>query len=69
MRCEEIPILSRETKRNPLSPFPEDRKFITLTSSKGDGMKSHDLYNLVLDISEEKCDSAVAMLKILLESR
>ena len=50
------------TRSNPISPFPEDRKCITLTSSEEDGMKSHDLHNLVSDSSEEECDSTATPL-------
>ena len=41
-----------------------DRKCITLTSSEDYGMISQDLCNLVLGISEEECNSTVALLKI-----
>ena len=64
MLSKVIPILFRGTKNNPVSSFPEDIKYITLTSSDEDGVISHDLCNLVLDNSEEACDSTVALLKI-----
>ena len=44
-----IPFLFREARINPVSPFTQDRLFITFTSSEEDGMISHDLWNLVLD--------------------
>ena len=50
------------TKNNPISPLFLDRKCVTLTSSEDDGVKSHDLRNLVSDISEEECDSTAAPL-------
>ena len=39
-------------KSNPANPYLEDRKFTTLTSSEEDGMKYHDLHDLVFYISE-----------------
>ena len=59
-----IPIFFRGARSNPVSPFPEDRKCITLTSNEEDEMISRDICNLVLDISEEECDSTVEPLKI-----
>ena len=50
------------TRSNPISPFPEDRKCITLTSCEEDGMKAHDLRKLVSDDSEEECDSTATPL-------
>ena len=50
------------TRNNPISPLSLDRKCVTLTSSEDDGVKSHDLRNLVSDISEEECDSTAAPL-------
>ena len=45
-------IFFRGARSNTLSPFPEDRRFITLTSSNEDGIIFHDLRNLVSDRSE-----------------
>ena len=59
-----IPIVFRGARINPVSPFPEDRTYIILTSSEEDVMISHDLYNLVLDSSEEECGSTVTLHKI-----
>ena len=59
-----VPIFSRVSRSNLVSPFPEDIKFITLTSSEEDGMIYHGLYNLVLYISEEDYGSPVVLLKI-----
>ena len=64
-----IPIFFRGARINLVSTLPEDRKCITLTSIKEDTMISHDLCNFVLDILEEECDSMVALLKILVDSR
>ena len=47
-----VPIFFRGARSNPVSPFPEDRKFITLISIEEDGMISHNLCNLVLEIPE-----------------
>ena len=50
------------TKINPISPLYLGKKCLTLNSSEGDRMKSHDLRNLVSDISEIKwCDYAVTL--------
>ena len=48
----------------PVSHFPEDIKCINLTKIEEYGMISHDLCNLVLDISEEEYDRTVVLNQI-----
>ena len=52
------------TKINPISPFSLGKKFLTLNSSEGDGVKSHDLRNLVSHILEEDCNSTFTPLDL-----
>ena len=64
VRCKILTIFFCGSRSNPVSALPEDRKFITLTSSKGGGMIPHNLHNLVSDIPEEECDITSELLKL-----
>ena len=52
LSCKGIPVFYRVKISNPVYTFIEDRKSITLTSIKEDGMISHYLCNLILDSLE-----------------
>ena len=54
VRSKGIPILFRGARSNPVSPFPEDRKFRTLASSEEGGMISYNLCDLVLCSLEQE---------------